>query len=254
MLSERMLYTVLWLLPVFVPAAIAFRICYLRLFRDYPLCLAYLILQSARSVVELTLRDGSYRRLFNFYWTAEAAVLVLNFAVLYEIGKHLLHSYPSLRRQLSVALPWVVIAILTASTIVSALQPNRGDRWLIALILLLEKLSRVVEATLLCLLLLWAAFFKLRWKQPSFGIAMGFGLYASVYVGVVAMREHLGSGSDDLFGLVGSIAYVLATFIWAASFWQRQEAPQRLAIPLHSSPARSEIAVWNRTLGELLRR
>ena len=72
-----MLYTVLWLLPVFVPAAIAFRIWYLRLFRDYPLFLTYLLLQSVRSVVELTLRDGSYRRLFNFYWTAGAAVLVL---------------------------------------------------------------------------------------------------------------------------------------------------------------------------------
>jgi len=223
--------------------------------REYPFFFSYAILQVLRSLIELGLRGNSYRSYriyFGFYWVAEAVIVLLNFAVLYEIARSVLRPYPSLP-------PWVralplhaVGAVAALGIVFASLQSVTDPSWIVARILILETIARFAQATLLLLLFALAAFFRLQWKHLSLGIALGFGLYACVCLAAVAMRGHFGPRQDFIFALINSLAYNCACVIWLAYAFQRESAPVTTKI----APQRAELklADWNRALGGLLRR
>jgi len=116
----------------------------------------------------------------------------------------------------------------------------------------MEKVARFGQVGLLLCLFGLATFFRLQWKQFSFGVALGFGLYACVCLAAVAMRGHFGPRQDFIFALINSLAYNCACVIWLAYAFQTERtpatakfAPQGEAFKLHD---------WNRALGGLLRR
>ena len=255
MLSEHSLWTALALSASLVLAATGGCMAATSRLRQYPFFFSYATLQVLRSLIELALRGNSYqsyRIYFGFYWTAEAVIVLLNFAVLYEVARSVLRPYPSLP-------PWVralplhaVGAVAALGIVFASLQTVTDPSWIVARILILETIARFAQATLLLLLFALAAFFRLQWKHLSLGIALGFGLYACVCLAAVAMRGHFGPRQDFIFALINSLAYNCACVIWLAYAFQRESAPVTTKI----APQRAELklADWNRALGGLLRR
>jgi len=223
--------------------------------REYPFFFSYAILQVLRSLIELGLRGNSYRSYriyFGFYWVAEAVIVLLNFAVLYEIARSVLRPYPSLPSWVR-ALPLHAVGAVAALGIVFAgLQTVTDPSWIVARILVLETTARFAQATLLLLLFALAAFFRLQWKHLSFGIALGFGLYACVCLVAVAVRGYFGPTQDFIFALTNSLAYNCACLIWLTYAFQSNDATAVAKLP----PGRAgvELDDWNRALGGLLRR
>ena len=252
MLSQYFLWTALAVVPSLLLAAIGARIYLSGGLREYPFFFAYAVLQALRAVIELVLRRGSYGPYFTFYWSAEAVIVLLNFAVLYEVCRNLLQPYLPLRPQLQAWFRYAAVALLATAVLLSAFEPAGNGWWILAKVLLVEKVARFAQAGLLVLIFALAAFFHLQWKQLSFGIALGFGIYASVCLAAVAVREHFGPAQDFTFALTNSLAYNCACLIWLAYAFQRETAPVTAKI----APQRADfkLAEWNRALGGLLRR
>jgi len=252
MLSLQGLWSVLWWLSIATLTLAALKLFIKGTYREYPVFFSYLGLQALTSTIEFILSYRSYRTYFLFYWTSDAVIVLISFAVLFEVMRHLLRSYGSLRPQARAALYAGSAITLALAILILALQPKSSERTLIVMILLREQLARIAQVGLLAVMFILAMFFRLRWKQLAFGISLGLGLYASVYLAAVSMREYFGAGQADLFSLLLSIAYNVAVLIWLSYLFQPEAAPTAA----RSSPQRAEfkLAEWNRALGGLLRR
>jgi hypothetical protein len=208
-------------------------------------------LQALRDLIQIGLRRGSYTTYFAFYWVAEAVIVLLNFAVLYEVCRNLLRPYASLRPQLQIWFRYAATALLAVAVALAALEPVTSGWWILGKVLLIETIARFAEVGLLLCVFALAGFFGLRWKQLSFGIALGFGLYASVCLAAVGVRAHFGPAQDFIFALTNSLAYNCACLIWLAYAWQSEVTPSATKLPpLRAVP----VDDWNRALGGLLRR
>ena len=108
---------------------------------------------------------------------------------------------------------------------------------------------RIVQLGLLLLLFVLARSLGLSWRSYSFGIALGYGLYAAVDLVLAAVRTQFGEGIWHLHSLLTTTAFTGMLFVWLFYILQRQAVAQ----PVRVIPY-NDIAKWNEKLEELLKR
>lgn len=105
-----------------------------------------------------------------------------------------------------------------------------------------------VQVGLIVMTCAFAAWAALPWRTDvNFGIALGFGIQASIEIIAVTMRTELGSSLNLTYQILRSISYLVAVLIWLLYI----RAPQ----VEHQSTERldaSDLEAWNRTLAEIL--
>src|SRR5437868_13585145 len=110
-------------------------------------------------------------------------------------------------------LGWAAVVMVVLG-IASAASPGASQPGMIAGVFALERSIRIVQCGLMAFLFIFASTLSLSWKHHSFGIALGFGIFASVDVIIVAIRAQLGPVANHAFMLLKPGAYLLATSIW----------------------------------------
>jgi hypothetical protein len=75
----------------------------------------------------------------------------------------------------------------------------------------------------------------LRWRQYPFGVATGFGLYATVDLLITTKLSDFGTRFTFLWNVASVVAYSLAVSIWIWFF----SAPQKAETPSPELPAPS---------------
>jgi hypothetical protein len=113
----------------------------------------------------------------------------------------------------------------------------------------MERSVKIVQGGLLALLFVVSSSLGLQWKHDTFGIALGFGLIASVNLATFTLRAYLGAASTDILSLISNAGYDCAVAAWLVSLYARQ--------PVHQFDQRIptwDVESWNRALLGLLRR
>jgi hypothetical protein len=91
----------------------------------------------------------------------------------------------------------------------------------------------VVQCGLIMFLLLFSKYLGISWRQRSFGIALGFGSYATIDLSLLAL--HLGAHiSQDVANLITMSAYIVSIGIWIA-YSAMKEASREDAVRLLKS-------------------
>jgi hypothetical protein len=125
--------------------------------------------------------------------------------------------------------------------VVAASTPVAGEP-LVTGILTLQRSVRVVQCGLVLFLLVFSRYLGTSWRQKSFGIALGFGAFASVELSLVAMGSVL--DNQRMSSFINMAAYNLTILIW-------------LGYVLVKSPAREQAAAllrtqrWEQSLNDL---
>jgi hypothetical protein len=94
-----------------------------------------------------------------------------------------------------------------------------------------------MQCGLVCLLLVLCRFLRHCWRQWVFGIALGFGIFASVELILVSVVMRYGGSSVALVSLLKSAAYNAVTVLWI--FYLRQQSqsiPEMELAPQLSNP------------------
>jgi hypothetical protein len=220
-----------------------------RLFQDLPLFFSYTAFHVVRSVALFLIRQNYSMTSYSYaYWSAELVSAVMGFAVIYEIFSMVLEPYPGLRRLGMMLLGWAAVVMVILS-IAAAASPGVSQPGMIAAVFAFERSIRIVQCGLMAFLFIFASTLSLSWKHCSFGIALGFGLFATVDLIVVAVRAQLGSAAAQSFALLKPGSYLVATAIWTAYLLMPVAKPAEV-----SSLTRYQVDRWNRTLMELLAR
>lgn len=183
------------------------------------------------------------------YYSLQVISLALSFAVIYELFSSVMRPYQAFdyvggRLFLFAALVLALVALLL---VVFGSGPGI-NRLAYAVFVTLRSL-RIVQLGLLLLLFVLARSLGLSWRSYSFGIALGYGLYAAVDLVLAAVRTQFGEGIWHLHSLLTTTAFTGMLFVWLFYILQRQAVAQ----PVRVIPY-NDIAKWNEKLEELLKR
>jgi hypothetical protein len=104
-----------------------------------------------------------------------------------EMLQHVFKEYGGAQNLGSVIFRWacgllLVLAIVTAFTS----QQGSADR-VVAVVLTFDRSVRVMQCGLFCLLMILCRLLKNCWRQQVFGIALGFGVFASIEMILVSV-------------------------------------------------------------------
>ena len=95
-----------------------------------------------------------------------------------------------------------------------------GDR-VAAAVFAFDRSMRLMQIGLFLLLMLLSRLLKHCWRQPVFGIALGFGVFASVELILVSVVMWFGSSHEALISLSKSLAYNVVTVVWIGYLQQQ---------------------------------
>jgi hypothetical protein len=185
-----------------------------KLHRVFPRFFSYVIFQILKSgILFLTYRyyEEGY---FDAYWTGNAISIILAVSVMDEILLHVFKDYGGAQNAGAVIFRWscgllLLLAVVTAFTS----EQGSADR-VVAVVLNFDRSLRVMQCGLFCLLMILCRVLKNCWRQQGFGIALGFGIFASIEMILVSVAMRYGGSVGSTISLVKSVAYNAVTILW----------------------------------------
>ncbi len=168
---------------------------------------------------------------------------MLGLACAYEVFSCILNEYQSVRPLKISLFLWAGILLFILGVVVALKLPGGGSGPEQELMHQLDRTSRIVQAGLLLCVLFFSSYLGMDWKKPVFGIALGFGAYATLKLVVLTLALQFGATVNTFVNLVNVIAYLAASVIWLSFLC----VPEPVNVPLRS-PAPSDLSQWNQTL------
>jgi hypothetical protein len=157
---------------------------------------------------------------------------VLGFKIIHEIFLDVFRPYHTLKDFGTLVLKWAGVVLLLVSVVIAFSNSNDHDP-LIHAITTLQRSVRMVQFGLVLFLLLFARFLGVSRRQFSFGVALGFGLFAAVEL----MLLVLGAGGylhEAAINYADMTAYNLTIGIWMIYSMRRGELRQSATNPLQT--------------------
>src|SRR5271169_5792234 len=182
------------------------------------------ILKSACLFVAYRYFPGSY---FEAYWTGNAVSVIFTVAVMDEILRSLFKEYGGIQSLGTTIFRWSC-GLLLLFAILGALSGSEmgGDR-IVAAVFAFDRSMRLMQVGLFLLLMLLCRLLKNYSRQQVFGIALGFGVFASVELILVSVVMWYGNGQGAIISLLKSTAYNAVTLVWIGYLRQQpQLVPQ----------------------------
>ncbi len=251
MTVPRWLFFYLWVAPHVLLAVLAIVMIQRRLFRQFPAFFIYTVYEVLQFVALFTLdRIDSVSQ--DQWGTAElvgrTGSMILRFAVVHEIFNHVFETYPALKAFGGVLFRWAtVVLMIIAVTMVGYSSGTELDRFTVVYTIL-DRAVSIVQCGLLVLLVLLARFLSFPWKSYAFGIALGLGLFASVNLGISAIKAQY--GLTFAYGIMDPIS--MATYHCCVLFWIVSLLRPERKIARADSPSGHELEHWNSVLQRLL--
>jgi hypothetical protein len=215
-----------------------------KLHRVFPRFFSYVVFQILNSgVLFLTYRyyEQDY---FAAWWTGNAISVILTVAVMDEILEHVFKDYGGAQNLGAVIFRWSC-GLLLVLAIVTAFTSAQGavDR-VVAVVLTFDRSVRVMQCGLFCLLMILCRLLKNCWRQQVFGIALGFGIFASIEMILVSVGMRYGDSVGPAVSVSISLAYNVVTIVWIGYLRQQPHA-----IPALEMAPRLEVALADPAAG-----
>jgi hypothetical protein len=241
------LIQLLWVAAMIGQAALVVVLLVKSVWKSFPVFTWYSGVSFSSAVFVYLVRNN--RNLYFYsYWVLEAIGIVLGFAVVYEIFRHLFLMHDGLRKLANMFFGGALLLLLAVAAIALAKQSPAGFSNIGSAVLMLAMVTRFVEVGLLISLFLLSSAFGLHWRQQVFGIALGLGLFTAIELTSVAVRAQIGSLAQDLFAVVRISAFNISLLIWMGYLI----APER-AGNQDDLPQPSQLEQWNQAVMELIR-
>jgi len=116
----------------------------------------------------------------------------------------------------------------------------------------LQRTSRLLQCGLLVFLFLFARSFHLSWRNRAFGIALGFGITATISLVNASIRSQIETPSPtdakNILTLISQVGDVAAVGVWMAYSRARETMAQ---VPSGPFPSH-DLQTWSQELRRLL--
>lgn len=237
-MSSPQIQLLLWILQPVVLLPVAFIMYRRGQHKDFPVFFAFSVAQIFIFLVEFPLylmqQPGSssakYHVYFFAFWMAMVVNLVLDFKIIHEIFLDIFRPYHALKDLGTVLFKWAALIMILVSVVLISTNPMWNDP-VSRTFLLLQRCMRVVQSGLVLFLLAFCSHLNVSWKRQSFGIALGFGIFAA---GDLISHALYAGGhiSADLLNMTTMLTYNIGAVVWLVySVLNRREFATTVLIP-----------------------
>ncbi len=216
-----------------------------KLHREFPVFFAFVAAETVDCWAAMLLKSLSYKAYFVEYWLVTAATTIIGFAVLREVFLHIFRPYDALRNFGQMLFGWsagVLVLIAIVITFTSAPQMSSP---VLNFVLTLDRSVRLMQCGLVIFLYLFSRQLGLTERHRVFGIAVGFGIFASVHLMTVTLSALVPVASRPnmmyLLNVPYQLAWLVTVMIWIV-YMYRPEPERRRATVLELPES------WNYTL------
>jgi len=211
----RLIDYVLWLSAPTMQLGVLVAMYRRGLRRDYPYFFYYTILSVVNEPILFVAHRNSYTLYYYGYYVSIALTTLVSFAVLNEIFQNAFRPYEALRDLSVILFRWSALVILLVAGMWAVTSSHPAQEGSITNALLLAQRSvRLMQCGLVFFLLLFSEYLGISRRNLLFGIALGFGLFASVSMLVVSGMSHAGVVHVSVLRWVNSGAYSLSVLVW----------------------------------------
>jgi hypothetical protein len=246
----------LWCAQPILQSVVAVILWHRKMHKRFPVFFLFLLAQVANFAVIFPLwLIGDSKMYFVFFWLGEAVNAVLGFKVIHEIFLDVFRPYHTLKDLGTLLFKWAGVVMLLVSVVV-AFSNSFDQSPLVHAVTTLQRSVRIVQLGLILFLLLFSRFLGVSRRQVSFGISLGFGLFAGVELMLMALNSG-GFVRPGNLNLVNMVTLILAILVWfgyslsrksvrvaAVNHLQTQRWEQGLADLQHPVPSDSLIPMF----------
>jgi len=255
-LHSHAVFLYLWCAQPILQSVVAVILWRRKLHKQFPVFFLFLLAQVANFAIIAPLwLTGKYSVYFGIFWLGEAVNAVLGFKVIHEIFIDVFRPYHTLKDLGTLLFKWAGVVMLLVSVVV-AFSGSFDQSPLVHAITTLQRSVRIVQLGLILFLLLFSRFLGVSRKQVSFGLSLGFGLFAGMELMLIALNSG-GLVRRETFDLINMVSYNLAILVWlgyslspkavretAVNHLQTQRWEQGLADLQHPLPSDSLIPMF----------
>src|SRR6202790_3790641 len=173
----------------------------------FPRFFSYILFQTLKSACLFVTYRYFPENYFDAYWTGNAVSVIFTVAVMDEILRSLFKEYGGIQILGTTIFRWSC-GLLFLLAILGALSSSEAaaDR-VVAAVFSFDRSVRLMQVGLFLVLMLLCRFLKNYSRQQVFGIALGFGVFASVELILVSVVMWYGNGQPAIISLLKSTAY-----------------------------------------------
>lgn len=226
-----------------------------RLYRTFPLFLAFVAAQLALFAIGLFLvltlaNSPSYMAMYRRVLLADVGITgLVGLGVMYELADHLIAFRLSLRSVVQRLLRWAVGLLILAAAACSALIPQGSMELVGKIFQVVDFSSRLLELGLLLALVLFARILRISWRSMPAGIALGFAMSAASEVAAAPLYSALGLGYYQCLDLVRMVGFHMGVLIWLVYIFLPNKPPSFIG----GRPNRTDLEAWDQELQKMVR-
>ncbi|MFZ0769918.1 MAG: hypothetical protein WCA49_10000 [Candidatus Sulfotelmatobacter sp.] len=224
----RILCYALWIAHPVLETAIAVVMLRRGQHRAYKYFFAYIVAQIPISLVCFATYWYDYPAYFYVYSFTIAISVALGFMVIYEAFLDVFRPFHTLRDLETVVFKWALLVMLLVAGVISVSTRAPDIAPWVAAVGIAHRCLRIIQVGMVLFLLIFARYLGVSRRQHSFGIALGFGAFAVVGLGLIATWSGYRL-SEVSMGLVNMVAYNSALLIWLGYVLARSPAREASA-------------------------
>jgi hypothetical protein len=239
----------LWIAPHVLQVVLLAILWRGKLLRVYPMFGAYTLISVLQTALlfyvsrldpQLT---GSYLPL---YLVGMALSTALRFGIIAEIMGDLFREYPALVQPGKWLLRGAAGLLVMVAVGLAAAQPGNWTDSLKLLTYGVDRAASILQAGLLLVLLAFSRYLGIAWRNQSFGIALGLGIFATTELAVSALRLNVDAQSAHFFDLVTMAVYHCCVLVWIGYMLIPEAASAA------GKPPEDNLQAWNEELERML--
>ena len=220
-LNSQTIVLYLWCAQPILQSVVAVILWRRKLHKQFPAFFLFLLVQVVNfAVIFPVWRAGNYDLYFGLFWLGEAVNAVLGFKVIHEIFIDVFRPYHTLKDLGTLLFKWAGVVMLLVSVVV-AFSNSFDQSPLVHALTTLSRSVRIVQIGLILFLLLFSRFLGVSRQQVSFGISLGFGLFAGVELLLYALNSG-GFVKQGVLNPINMLTYIVAILVWLGYSLSRQ--------------------------------
>jgi hypothetical protein len=221
--------------------------------RQQPIFFAYMVFTLIQFLTLFTVSLFATSSLNSYRWVLVCGMGVdsfFQFAVIYELTSELLLSRSSLAGPLRTVLRWVSAVLLLVAAGISGAFSSISVQRVVNVLQVVEFSSSVVRCGLLIILFVFTRALQISWRSRSAGIALGFGILASIELAGVGLRGAFGRSGYITVDLVQMAGFHVCVLIWLVYLFLPERTPAFAGRGLPET----DLALWDQELQRMVQR
>ena len=194
----------------------------------FPRFFSYILFQTLKSACLFIVYTYFHESYFEAYWTGNALSVIFTVAVMDEILRSLFKEYGGIQILGTTIFRWSCGLLLLLAVVGAFSSSEASADRLVAAVFDFDRSVRLMQVGLFLLLMLLCRLLRNCWRQQVFGIALGFGIFASVELILVSFVMWNGTGDAAIVSLLKSTAYNAVTLVWIGYLKQQPHLVPRL--------------------------